>query len=162
MAPVPGKTAATILVCEDNDQLLRLVGIMLSVHGYRVLLAASAEQALELAAEHPDAIDVLVTDVDLPQMSGPELAVRLKANLPALEVLVLSGYPAYAIPGPPLPEGHAFLQKPFSDTSLLQTIHLLETTTRRARDQNVTELLRAPAARAAAKEGLPLRAGYAL
>jgi CheY-like chemotaxis protein len=95
---------------------------MLSEHGYHVLLAARAEQALELAAEHTGDIDVLVTDVELPQMSGPELVSQLQTKLPALQVLFLSGYPADAMPGPPLPDGYAFLQKPFSETSLLQKI----------------------------------------
>jgi DNA-binding NtrC family response regulator len=113
----------TILVCEDDEQLGILVEMMLSDHGYHVLLAARAEQALEVAAEHANAIDVLVTDVELPQMSGPELVGHLQAKLPALPVLLLSGYPAEAIAGPPLSDGdYAFLQKPFSETSLLQKI----------------------------------------
>ena len=99
---------------------------MLSEHGYHVLLAARAEQALELAAEHADEIGVVVTDVELPLMSGPELVGQLQSKLPALEVLFLSGYPAEAIPGPPLPDGdYAFLQKPFSEASLLQKVEAL-------------------------------------
>jgi two-component system cell cycle sensor histidine kinase/response regulator CckA len=120
-----GPPSTTILVCEDDEQLRILVEVMLTEHGYRVLLAARAEQALELAAAHPDAVDVLVTDVELPQMSGPELVGRLQAKLPALEVLMLSGYPSDAIPGLRLPDGSAFLQKPFTETSLLEKIHRL-------------------------------------
>jgi CheY-like chemotaxis protein len=102
-----------------------LVEMMLSEHGYNVLLADRGEQAIELAAEHAP-IDVLVTDVDLPQMSGPELVGKLQTKLPALEVIFLSGYPAEAIPRPPLPAGHyAFLQKPFSEDSLLQKVQAL-------------------------------------
>ena len=116
-----GAPTATILVCEDDDQLRTVVELMLDGQGYRVLLAARPEQALELAAEHPHAIDVLVTDLSLPQMSGTELAARLKKSVPELEVLVLSGHPPDVLRGP----CHAYLQKPFSDTSLLQTIRLL-------------------------------------
>ncbi len=116
-----GAPTATILVCEDDDQLRTVVEIMLDGQGYRVLLAARPQQALELAAEHCDAIDLLVTDLSLPQMSGTELADRLRTCVPNLEVLVLSGHPPDALPGP----HHAYLQKPFSDTSLLQTIRLL-------------------------------------
>ena len=112
---------ATILVCEDDDQLRTVVELMLDGEGYRVLLAARPEQALELAAENEDPIDVLVTDLSLPQMSGTELADRLKDRVPEMEVLVLSGHPPDAIHG----SRHAYLQKPFSDTSLLQTIRLL-------------------------------------
>jgi CheY-like chemotaxis protein len=109
-----------------------LVEIMLSAHGYHVLLAARAEQALELATEHAG-IDVLVTDVELPQMSGPELVGLLQTKFPALEVLLLSGYPADAMPGPPLPDGYAFLQKPFSEISLLQKIQGLVESSRAPR-----------------------------
>ena len=112
---------ATILVCEDDDQLRTVVELMLDGEGYRVLLAARPEQALELAAENEDSIDVLVTDLSLPQMSGTELADRLKDSVPEMEVLVLSGHPPDAVHGP----RHTYLQKPFSDTSLLQTIRLL-------------------------------------
>jgi DNA-binding NtrC family response regulator len=112
---------ATILVCEDDDQLRTVVELMLDGEGYRVLLAARPEQALELAAENDDSIDVLVTDLSLPQMSGTELADRLKDSVPEMEVLVLSGHPPDAVNNP----RHAYLQKPFSDTSLLQTIRLL-------------------------------------
>jgi two-component system cell cycle sensor histidine kinase/response regulator CckA len=112
---------ATILVCEDDDQLRTVVELMLDGEGYRVLLAARPEQALELAAENEDSIDVLVTDLSLPQMSGTELADRLKDSVPEMEVLVLSGHPPDAVNSP----RHAYLQKPFSDTSLLQTIRLL-------------------------------------
>lgn len=115
----------TVLVCEDDEQLGMLVEIILSEHGYNVLLAARAEQALELAAEHAGAIDVLVTDVELPRMSGPELVGRLQSEFPALEVLLLSGYPADSIPGRPMPDDFAFLQKPFTETSLLQKIESL-------------------------------------
>lgn len=114
-------STATILVCEDDDQLRTVVEFMLDGQGYEVLLAARPEQALELAAEHEDAIDVLVTDLSLPQMSGTELAARLKDSVPGLGVLVLTGHPRDAIPGP----CHAYLQKPFTDTSLLRTIRLL-------------------------------------
>jgi two-component system cell cycle sensor histidine kinase/response regulator CckA len=116
-----GTPTATILVCEDDDQLRTVVEFMLDGQGYEVLLAARPEQALELAAEHEDPIDVLVTDLSLPQMSGTELAARLKDSVPDLEVLVLTGHPREAIRGP----HHAYLQKPFTDTSLLRTIRQL-------------------------------------
>ena len=82
-----------------------LVQLMLIDHGYSVLPAARAEQAVELAAQ--EAIDVLVTDVELPQMSGPELVARLQITLPD-SVSFPSGYPADALPGPPLPESTPF------------------------------------------------------
>jgi two-component system cell cycle sensor histidine kinase/response regulator CckA len=115
----------TILVCEDDERMRLLVEMVLSEHGYRVLLAARPEEALELAASYDDPIDVVVTDVHLPSMTGPELVERLHTVRPSFEVLFLSGYPADMIPGQP-PVGDAeFLQKPFDEISLLHTISLL-------------------------------------
>ncbi len=121
-----GPLSTTILVCEDDEQLRSLVEMMLREHGYRVLLAAEAEQAVEIAAANAGAIDIVVTDVHLPQMTGPELVERLHTIQPAFEVLFLSGYPAEMIPGQPLPGGSEFLQKPFDETSLLRTIRSLD------------------------------------
>ena len=117
-----GPLSTTILVCEDDEQLRALVETMLREHGYRVLLAARAEQAVEIAAANAGGIDVVVTDVHLPHMTGPELVERLHTIQPAFEVLFLSGYPAEMVPGQPLPDGSEFLQKPFDETLLLQTI----------------------------------------
>jgi len=127
--PAHDSSQSTIVVCEDDEGLRLVVKTILSAHGYRVLPAAGAEQALELAAAHPGAIDVLVTDFQLPQMTGGKLIRELKDRLPRLEVLVLTGHPVDSLPGPPLPAGCAFLQKPVSDTALLETVeHLLERT----------------------------------
>ena len=120
-----GPRSTTILVCEDDDQLRTLVDVMLREHGYRVLLAARAEQAVEIAVANAGAIDVLVTDVHLQHMTGPELVERLHTIQPAFEVLFLSGYPADMVAGQPLPGGSEFLQKPFDKLSLLQTIRSL-------------------------------------
>jgi CheY-like chemotaxis protein len=120
-----GPPSTTILVCEDDEQLRALVETMLREHGYRVLRAARAEQAVEIAAANVGAIDVVVTDVHLPHMTGPELVERLHTIQPAFEVLFLSGYPAEMVSDHPLPAGSAFLQKPFDEISLLQTIRSL-------------------------------------
>jgi two-component system, cell cycle sensor histidine kinase and response regulator CckA len=126
--PAHGPRSSTILVCEDDEQLRALVEMMLREHGYRVLLAAHGEQAVEIATENAGAIDIVVTDVHLPQMTGPELVERLHTIQPAFEVVFLSGYPAEMFSGQLLPRGSEFLQKPFDETSLLETIRsLLET-----------------------------------
>jgi two-component system cell cycle sensor histidine kinase/response regulator CckA len=124
--PAHGSRSSTILVCEDDEQLRALVEMMLREHGYRVLLAAHAEQALEIATDNAGAIDILVTDVHLPHMTGPELVERLHTIQPAFEVLFLSGYPAEMISGDGLPGGSEFLQKPFDEISLLKTIRSLD------------------------------------
>jgi two-component system cell cycle sensor histidine kinase/response regulator CckA len=122
---ISGQSDDTILVCEDDEQLRTLIEIMLSEHGYRVLLAGRPEKALELAAEHADSIDVLVTDVELPRMSGFELAERLHTSHPSTEILMLSGRPPEANRATGLPDRCAFLQKPFSEIALVEVIRVL-------------------------------------
>jgi PAS domain S-box-containing protein len=120
----------TILVCEDDELVRALLETILTEHGYRVLLAARPEKALELAETHGSTIDVLVSDVVMPQMSGIELVERLSQSRPELRVVLLSGYSPETIDGDNLPPGSSFLQKPFDDIALLQTIRaLLDTDT---------------------------------
>jgi CheY-like chemotaxis protein len=124
--PAHGQLSTTVLVCEDEASLRVLIDFMLTEDGYRVLLASCPEEALDLAATHSGPIDVVVTDVELPRMSGPELVERLHTLRPALEVLFISGYPADMFPDrPPLPDGSEFLQKPFAEVALLETIRSL-------------------------------------
>jgi CheY-like chemotaxis protein len=115
----------TILVCEDDDLVRMLVQSILTENGYRVLPASRAQEALELAQSHGGAIDVLLTDVVMPQMSGPELVERLATVRPGLKVLFLSGYSADMIRGRALPRDSAFLEKPFDEQSLLESIRSL-------------------------------------
>ena len=78
---------------EDEEEVRALARDVLEMNGYVVLEAQSATHALELGETHPGAIDLLITDVVMPRMSGPELARRLRARRPALRVLCMSGYP---------------------------------------------------------------------
>jgi PAS domain S-box-containing protein len=119
----------TILLCEDDDLVRQLIETILTTQGYTVLPAARPEEAMELAATHGNRIDVLVSDVVMPGMSGPELIEQLTKAHPSLRAVLLSGYTAETIRGRGIPAGSAFLQKPFSDVDLLQTIRgLLERT----------------------------------
>lgn len=83
----------TVLVVEDEEEVRALARDVLELNGYTVLEALDAEDALRLGENHPGAIDLLITDVVMPRMSGPELARRLRARRPALRVLCMSGYP---------------------------------------------------------------------
>jgi len=112
--------AGTILVCEDDRQLGLLMEIMLGECGYRVLVTARPDEALELAAKHDEPIDLLITDVGLQGMNGPELAQRLRDVHPAMEVLFVSGYCPDDFKRLRLPEGAAFLQKPFRPETLVE------------------------------------------
>jgi two-component system, cell cycle sensor histidine kinase and response regulator CckA len=110
----------TVLMVEDEESLRTVVERILGDEGYRVLTAASAEDALALANAEPGAIDLLVSDVVLGGMTGPELATRLKARRPALKTLLMSGYTE-------MPVGSAddFLAKPFSPFELARRIRRL-------------------------------------
>ncbi|MFL5946636.1 MAG: ATP-binding protein [Gaiellaceae bacterium] len=119
----------TVLVCEDDELVRLLIETMLTENGYAVLTAARPREALRVAASHDGPIDVLVTDVVMPELSGPELVEQVVQVRPDVEVLFLSGYSADAMRGPALPANSAFLQKPFDDVALLQRIRgLLERT----------------------------------
>lgn len=112
----------TILLVEDEDVIRRLAGEMLERQGYTVLSAPDAVAALELAAEETT-VDLLLTDVVMPVMNGPELARRLVMARPSLRVLFTSGYPADAIADGGLVDGEAnLLCKPFSSSELVAAV----------------------------------------
>jgi PAS domain S-box-containing protein len=116
-APVSG--SETILLVEDETAVLVLTMRMLSAIGYRVLAANSPAEAISLAREHADQIDLLITDVIMPEMNGSDLARHLAAVSPTIQCLFMSGYTADVIaPQGILDEGVHFIQKPFSQTDL--------------------------------------------
>lgn len=109
----------TILFVDDDQTLLKLHGKVLEQLGYQVLVAGSASTAIELAHQHSGKIDLLITDVIMPEMNGKELAERIVSQFPKTKVLYLSGYTADVIAHHGiLDEGLCFLQKPFSRQSL--------------------------------------------
>jgi PAS domain S-box-containing protein len=118
----------TVLLCEDEEDVRSLTHRILDAHGYDVLVAAGGEEALELADAWPGAIDLLLTDVVMPRMSGRELAQRLAIKHPGMKVLYLSGYPDESIVRHGVLEsGVAFLQKPFTADVLARRVrHVLD------------------------------------
>ena len=105
----------TILLVEDEAAILNLGREMLESLGYRVLPAGTPGEAIKLAEEHVGEIDLLVTDVVMPEMSGWDLCMRLLSLYPNLKRLLMSGYTANIIADHGiLKEGVSFLQKPFS------------------------------------------------
>ena len=113
----------TILLVEDEETLLVLGKAMLERLGYRVLAAGTPGEAIRLAERHVGEIDLLMTDVVMPEMNGRDLARRLLALYPDLRRLFVSGYPASIIASDGvLDEGVKFLQKPFSLQALSEEL----------------------------------------
>jgi PAS domain S-box-containing protein len=118
-----GSPGATVLVVEDDGPLRAILARALSGAGYRVLAAASGQEALDLAASHLEPIALLLTDVVMPGMNGRQLAERLAAAHAPLPVLYLSGY-TDEILGPQgvLSAGVDLLHKPFTTADLLAAV----------------------------------------
>jgi len=110
----------TILVVEDEPAILRLVSRALEAHGYTVLATTSSVHALRLAADHALPIDLLLTDVVMPELNGRDLANRLRARQPSLKCLFMSGYTADVIDKHGVIDNSAqFIGKPFSIAALV-------------------------------------------
>ena len=117
--------AGTVLVAEDDPAVRKLVAKILLEAGYRVLVAALPSEAISLANREPS-IDVLVTDVVMPEMNGHELAQGLIAQRPDLRVLYISGYTPDVVRGKGvLTHQESFLQKPFTAAALTQAVREL-------------------------------------
>jgi two-component system cell cycle sensor histidine kinase/response regulator CckA len=93
--------------------------------GYQVLESKTALQALEMAQKHAGTLDILLTDVVMPELRGPELARRVTECHPEVHVVYMSGY-AEGLPETDLPANSAFLQKPFRFATLLEQLKLVQ------------------------------------
>ena len=126
LGPVPTRLprgSETILLVEDEPEVRALTRDVLAQLGYRVLDAADPAEARRLADQQQSAIDLLVTDVVMPQMNGPELAAQLKARSPGLRVLYVSGYTSDAVSSRGIsPSDIALLQKPFTPDELARKL----------------------------------------
>jgi len=113
----------TILIVEDEEAVLKLTRMMLETQGYAVLAASSPCDAIRLASQRAGRIDLLITDVVMPEMNGRQLADKLQTLYPSLKCLYMSGYTADIIADRGvLNPGISFIQKPFSSTGLAEKI----------------------------------------
>jgi PAS domain S-box-containing protein len=115
----PATASATILLVEDDDAVRQVTARMLKSRGYTVYEARGAEEARAVCGQHGADIDLLLTDIVMPQTSGPKLAEELALSFPKLRVLYMSGYSGAAVARHgAIAEGVAYLEKPFTASSL--------------------------------------------
>ena len=122
MAP-PSKsadgTSKQVLIAEDEPVVRLLLQRLLKSWGYRTLSASNGKQAVEMAQQHDGEIDVLLSDITMPEMSGPELAEKLTEQRPFLKVILMSGYSQAQVA---LRRGWKFVQKPFKPETIKKAI----------------------------------------
>ena len=119
-APPPTET---VLIVENEGAIRNLVQLALERHGYRILAAESGTDALRVAHDHQGHIHLLITDVVIPDMNGPEIARRLTQSRPGLKTLFMSGYMDDSLGDHGLSSERVdFLQKPFSPRVLASKV----------------------------------------
>ena len=113
----------TILVVDDDASLCHLTRLLLVQYGYTALHALNAEAALHLSSRHPGQIDLLLVDIAMPGMSGPQLAQALRVARPSIRLLFMSGLVTEKNFQGVL--GGSFLPKPFTPSTLIETIEAI-------------------------------------
>ena len=127
MPPDPPETvidsrAATVLVVEDEPHVRELVRVVLAQGGYAVVAASDAEEALALYRTDPARIDLVLSDVLMPGLSGAELATQLRTITPDVPVILMSGFTGDRIDPDSLPPDIKVLEKPFKLDRLLAAV----------------------------------------
>ena len=113
----------TILVVDDDNLVLDVVEAFIEQLGHKVLLAGSGHEALKVAKEHDSKVDLLLTDVMMPNMNGLELAEAMVADSPDVKVVFMSGCLQPAIDSRNTPRfKNGFVKKPFSSKTLITHI----------------------------------------
>lgn len=127
--PADGDPAAserirrTILLVEDDPVVRHVVRLLLELDGHAVLEAKDGDDALTILRGYQGALDLLLTDVMMPGLSGAEVCDRVREGRPGLPTLFISGfYPEAVFPDQRLPEGSAFLAKPFMPEELIDAV----------------------------------------
>jgi two-component system cell cycle sensor histidine kinase/response regulator CckA len=113
----------TILIVDDEKSVRELISLNLAANGYEVFQAEEGRQAIKIAADPEIHIDILITDIIMPQMNGRELANRVCSIKPFIKVLFISAYSAEILSNYNLcPDGADFIKKPFTMDTLVERI----------------------------------------
>ena len=113
----------TVLIVDDDDQVRKYIRVYLEAQGYDILEARFNSEALQLSQRHEGPIHLIIADVFMPGMCGPEFAAKVMAVRPEMKVLYVSGGSREAVEGKLLKmKASAFLQKPFEGDTLLMTV----------------------------------------
>jgi DNA-binding response OmpR family regulator len=116
----------TILTVEDEGAVLEVIRRTLERAGYRVLVAASPEVAISLSVEHADSIELLILDVIMPELTGPQLRKRLQPHLGDVPTMYISGYTGNELSSRGIDDTEiALLGKPFTPAELLTHVRRL-------------------------------------
>jgi two-component system cell cycle sensor histidine kinase/response regulator CckA len=121
MAELLEQKLETILVVDDVDLVLNLVVLILQSADYNVLQASNGDLALKLAAEYPGRIDLLLSDVQMPNMTGPKLGNEIKKTRPDMHVMLMSAFVGGNLLV--LNYGWNFIEKPFVSAKLLEMVN---------------------------------------
>jgi two-component system, cell cycle sensor histidine kinase and response regulator CckA len=111
----------TILVVDDNEVVLLTVCAILRAAGFRVLPALNGTEAIKSALDYTETIDLLLSDVEMPGMTGPDLGTKLKLTRPSIHVMLMSGLPGGDLLV--LNYGWAFIQKSFVSMKLVDMVN---------------------------------------
>jgi two-component system, cell cycle sensor histidine kinase and response regulator CckA len=112
-------TAKQVLIAEDEPAIRNLLQTFLRMWGYRTLVASNGKQALEVFERHKGDIDVLLSDVTMPEMDGQDLAEQLTRKRPSIKVILMSGFSHMHLA---LQRGWKFIQKPFKPSTVKETL----------------------------------------
>ena len=122
--PITLQNKKTVLLCEDQPDILNVCQRILEQQGYLVIPAATPQEALHIASKHKGVVDLLLTDVVMPEMNGSQLADKIQSICPAVKTLFMSGYTSDIIASHGVVEdGVNFIQKPFSGQQLVRSVH---------------------------------------
>ena len=110
---------ATVLVVDDDAGIRKIVGMILKQNGHDVLWASNGLEALMVYSSYRARLDLVLTDVDMPQMNGLELAARIRARDPSKKILLMSGRPLDHVEGP---DKCPLLSKPFGPDQLIAAL----------------------------------------